>query len=425
MTETGRSQILIADDDAITRLVLRKILAAESTWQVVEANSGSSAWRLLEGGLQPDLCLLDVNMPELDGLGLLRKIRESATHKGMGAILCTAAHDRSTIVQAAGLGVDYYVLKPFQKELVLSQIRQVLAKIRKSVPPPVVERAQTNLSAFVQPFDKLPSLPSIHQDFTYALGRPDSSISIVCNHICQDQSLVARLLKLANSVFYGSTEVTTVEAAVQLVGLEQLQDLAAGTAALWKFDNACDQLVTAKSLWKHSLACAVASVWLGEFRRDPVPERLYIGGLLHDIGRLVMFLQAPDEAVKIHERCQREGQIPIRVEREILGFDHAMIGAELLAQWNVPKAFVDMVAYHHAPTKSSKAGPSDSFLIHYADYITSSLQFGDSGEAFVPPLLVTSPVELTFIESLPVEALVAHLESRCEGLATLGAEAEK
>src|SRR5512140_2342299 len=112
-------RILIVDDDPVTRLVLRRILANEPEWEVVEADNGVRALRLLEQGKPVDLCVTDINMPEMDGVGLVTKIRASDSLKHLRVILCTAVRDRETIGRVAPLGVDFYLVKPFKKELVL------------------------------------------------------------------------------------------------------------------------------------------------------------------------------------------------------------------------------------------------------------------------------------------------------------------
>src|SRR5215831_9146817 len=97
MSGTRSTKILIVDDDPVTRLVLRKMLSSQADWEVLEAENGAVAWRLLESGQPVDLCIADVQMPELNGLELLKRIRSTEVLKTLKVILCTTLRDRTTI----------------------------------------------------------------------------------------------------------------------------------------------------------------------------------------------------------------------------------------------------------------------------------------------------------------------------------------
>jgi hypothetical protein len=99
----------------------------------------------------------------------------------------------------------------------------------------------------------------------------------------------------------------------------------------------------------------------------------------------------------------------------VLGFDHALIGAQLITSWKLPKSFAEMVACHHVPPKSSLIS-QDVFLVHYADFITTALQFGNSGEKYVSPLVIAESSEREILGDEPVEAVVRQMETRCEAV---------
>ena len=133
MKKGANMKILIAEDDAVSRLLLRKILASQPHCEVLEAANGLVAWDLLQHGPLPDLCILDIMMPELGGLELLKKIRRDERLKVLKVILCSALKDRQTVIQAAALGIRQYILKPFMSEFVLQQVEQALGPSRLEV----------------------------------------------------------------------------------------------------------------------------------------------------------------------------------------------------------------------------------------------------------------------------------------------------
>jgi putative nucleotidyltransferase with HDIG domain len=172
-------------------------------------------------------------------------------------------------------------------------------------------------------------------------------------------------------------------------------------------------LVDVPSFWQHSVACGIASTLLAEQRHDPAPERFLVGGLLHDIGRLILFLNAPEQSRLILDRCEKEEQLAPSIELDVLGFDHAMLGAELVEFWNLPQSLREMVRSHHDPSASPVVF-LDAFLVHYADFITSALGYGKSGEPFVSPLVVPSNRARWLMEDDQIELLVAELDRKCD-----------
>jgi putative nucleotidyltransferase with HDIG domain len=272
-----------------------------------------------------------------------------------------------------------------------------------------------DLTTFIQQRGNPPTLSAIYYELLQVVARPETSVVDLSDLILRDQSLTARILKLANSAFFGSAQaVDTMSDAIQLIGFREIQNLVLATAVIDAFVDVPSDLLDVKSFWMHSVACAVGSSILAEGQQELTPERLFIGGLLHDIGRLLMLLHAPAESREILDRCQREGQLSTKVEREVLGFDHAALGAELAWYWKLPRALVDIIEGHHAPPESSSA-PLDTVLVHYADFVVTVLQLGNSGEFYVSPLLVPAQYE-HLLPANEIDGFVGELEARCAEL---------
>ena len=271
-----------------------------------------------------------------------------------------------------------------------------------------------DVKAFARDARKLPALPTLHYELSHVVQDPESSMDEVVTLLERDQSLAARLLRLSNSSFYGFPyQIATLMEAVQLIGLAEVQDLVLATTVIKAFDKVPAHLVDVTSFWKHSIACGLASASLARLRNDPVPERLFLGGLLHDIGRLQMFLEAPAESAEILERCERDQALASPIEEEVLGFDHTMLGAELVTVWRLPLPLREMVRGHHDPRLSTVTA-QDTFLVHYADFIISALDYGKSGELFLSPLIPPAESERFLLEEGSIRALVADVDQRCE-----------
>lgn len=233
---------------------------------------------------------------------------------------------------------------------------------------------------------RLASLPSIYLRLTEVTNDARSTSTDVARVIQEDTSLSARLLRLVNSAFYGfPSRVDTITQAINLVGTNQVMELALASSVLRAFEGIPKERVDMDSFWRHSIGTAIAARTLAIRRRVPNAERLFVGGLLHDVGRLVLFLEEPDAMAQALEQATAEGILLVQAERAVFGFDHADVGRALLASWKLPPALQEAVGRHHAPPPSGD-GMLDAATLHAADVLSNALELGYSGEQLVPPL---------------------------------------
>jgi putative nucleotidyltransferase with HDIG domain len=230
------------------------------------------------------------------------------------------------------------------------------------------------------------TLPGVYLRLSSVVSDPRSSAADVGEVIAEDPGLTARLLKLVNSAMYGfPSKIETVSHAISIVGTAQLQDLALATSVIRLFASVPENLVTMESFWRHSVACGVTARALAARRRESNVERYFVAGLLHDIGRPIMYMQIPDEARVAVTRSRETGRPLFEIELEVLGFDHSHVGAALLEQWKLPPSLREPVAFHHHPERSQRF-PVEAAVVHVADLIANALKLGTSGEPGVPPL---------------------------------------
>lgn len=231
------------------------------------------------------------------------------------------------------------------------------------------------------------SLPVIYQRLDEAINDPYSDLSKIADILSEDSSLAARLLRLANSaMFCFPSKVDTVSRAITIIGTKQLRDLVLATSVIELFNKIPEEHVSMESFWRHSIATGIAARIIATYRREANVERFYVLGLVHDIGRLIMYLQIPEMANRAIE-SSTVNEIPLyRAEQELLNFDHAAVGKELLAKWKLPKSLQEGVAYHHVPTRA-KIYPEEAAVVHIADIIANAFNMGSSGEPTVPPFV--------------------------------------
>ncbi len=233
---------------------------------------------------------------------------------------------------------------------------------------------------------EISSPPTIFISINEILNNPRSSILDIARIISGDQGLAARLLRMANSPLYGfPSKIETITQAVSILGIQQINDLILATTVLRLFERIPKELIEIKSFWHHSIACGLTARVLATYRREPNVERFFVAGILHDIGRLIIFTKIPEQSLELFVRS-KEYQEPIyKVEREMMGFDHADVGGALLQKWKLPLSTIEMVWFHHRPTAAMHF-PTETAVIHVSDIVAHAMQLGSSGERFVPPL---------------------------------------
>lgn len=127
-----RMEILIVDDDRLSRMLLRAILQKSPEWNLTEATDGQAAWELLTGGLVVDLVVTDIAMPRMSGIELLKRIRGDERLKNLHVIMSTSVKTRTTVEEVSKLGTDYYLLKPLSADILRDQVRRVERELSKS-----------------------------------------------------------------------------------------------------------------------------------------------------------------------------------------------------------------------------------------------------------------------------------------------------
>lgn len=194
--------------------------------------------------------------------------------------------------------------------------------------------------------------------------------------ISQDTSLTARLLKIVNSSYYGfQSKIETVSRAVTVVGLRELRGLVIAASAVETFSNFPDNVLNKVRFWRHSLYCGVIARLLAEQCHVLHSERLFVAGLLHDIGKLIIAQRFPEETKMITLGAESEQSSELKTEQELLGFNHADVGGELMKAWNMPETLFESVAYHHSP-RSAETGIMETCLIHIANILTDEAEHG-------------------------------------------------
>mgnify|MGYP002381998944 CR=1 FL=1 len=190
--------------------------------------------------------------------------------------------------------------------------------------------------------------------------------------ISNDTALTAKLLKFANSSYFGfSGKIETVFKAITVIGHKELRNLILATSVTSTFKGIPANLVDMNSFWNHSIACGVTARLLTN--NVSSRERFFIIGLLHGVGRLVMFSQFPKESMEMLMYADQDDNTVIQAERKIFGFTYAQLSAELLKQWKLPPN-IWMVIENQLDPKGNKEYLYDASTLSAAISIANFIQ---------------------------------------------------
>lgn len=255
---------------------------------------------------------------------------------------------------------------------------------------------------------QLLSLPEVCLRIQQLADDPYADMAEFGQLVIQDPALTTRLLKLVNSAYYGFPgRVDTISRAVNLVGIAELRNLTLAMAAVEVFGGLENEHFDMLGFWRHSVYCALVARFLAKQAHVLHAERLFIAGLLHDVGRLLIFSLLQDESARIQQRME-QGEEVCAAERKELGFDHAQVGYELLSLWQIPKELRIAVAFHHLPEVAEEAR-LEATLVALANQIAHQVEalakknvspLGDPFGAFTNAHILDG-AELPIIEAIP------------------------
>lgn len=222
---------------------------------------------------------------------------------------------------------------------------------------------------------QLSSLPEVFHRIVKELRSPSSSTAYLADLIGKDVSLSAKLLRTVNTPYFGYQQtIDNLSRAIMILGSRQLTGIALGISVVDHFKGVPSSLFDMKSFWRHSVACGVIGRLLGAEAGCREDEPFFVAGLLHDIGRLVMLKDHPEESRAAFALCNTEELSLFEAEKRLWGFDHAEVGGALLEAWKFPRNLTTAVSRHHVPAAAGYA--PEAAIIHIADVAAHALDLG-------------------------------------------------
>jgi len=439
--------ILIIDDMDLFREPIAAALRARG-FETLTAGDGYSGLRIARNH-RPDLVLLDMAMPQMDGLAVLAAMRVDARLKSIPVILLTAVAERDYVIRAAKFGVKHYLLKTqFSLDQLVDRVKQVLeenarlesdpgaasategaAAARANLPglggreapldsaPPAgldapldaepgaaasadavtrlkASKALLTRSEMLDRLDGAGELQGLSPTVSHVMrltDNPDSTMEEIARVIKQDYAVAIKVLRLANSVVYGRGQaIDTVDKAVARLGLSQIRQAMLNLNVMQHFkSSALYGRLNGGQFWEHSIGCGIIAAQIAATRSSEEADLAFTMGLVHDLGRL-MFAQELGELYEQVLSTAEELGLPLeQVESKLLILNHAEAMDRLLHAWKFPKDFIDPIVFHHLSMADiRRIAPKrvvEVATLALADRLCHALVIGHSGHHVLHP----------------------------------------
>ncbi len=237
-----------------------------------------------------------------------------------------------------------------------------------------------SVKEFIGDSVELNSLPDVYIKLKAVLEDPGSASADMAKVIQYDPALSARVLRIVNSAFFGlPSKIETIRQAVTMLGTLKIHDIALATSVIEAFAGVPDDLVDMRSFWHESIHCGVTSRLLANKCNILDSEKLFVAGLLSDIGHLVMYQKIPEQCVYLLAKAKSENLVLFKEERSLLGFDYAELGAELLRYWNLPES-LQVITQNHVEPWAAENFRIETAIVHIARVINTCEITDDNAE---------------------------------------------
>ncbi len=217
------------------------------------------------------------------------------------------------------------------------------------------------------------SLPAAYIRLKQVIDSEESSMTDVAEVVSLDPGLAARLLRIANSAFFGlPSQVDTITRATSILGTRQIHDLALATSVAQCFDGMPNDVLDMRTFWYRSVLCGFLARELGLAAGMRGTEVLFVQGLLHDIGHLVLYSQFPGECRHALKGTENNLALQCEMERKMIGCDAPQVGAALLKLWNLPISIFEPIECIGHP-EDAKNNPEFTAILSMAAWLTHSM----------------------------------------------------
>ena len=392
-------RILLAEDEDALASFVRKGLEAEH-YAVDVSRDGEQALGLALG-FEYDLAILDLTLPRLDGVAILKGIRGRNAH--LPILILTARQRVEDRVRCLDAGADDYVVKPFSFAELSARVRALLRRGRLPAESVLciddlkLDRIERKVTRAGRPIE-LTSKEFALLEYLMRNARRRVTRTMIIEHVWN--ATFDSTTNLVDVYIFGHWQtIDSLKGAVVALGFQRLRDIVISCSVL-RLMPLGKSKIDPVAFWEHSLGCALVCRHFAREIAFPHPEKAYLGGLLHDIGILVNLWILPQEFGDVLDRAQVQ-QIPLyQVELEMLGITHCETGRVLAERWGLTSDLIGVVSCHHDAT-SAKTHRSLVALVALSDLLCRMGELGHGYQELIQVSFQEEPAFGVLIQECP------------------------
>ncbi|MBI5064368.1 MAG: HDOD domain-containing protein [Desulfatitalea sp.] len=339
-------------------------------------------------------------------MDFLEAVRQAYPHAVR--IVLSGYADRNVLLKSADLA-HQYIVKPCDDDTLRATIARAFM-LKELLDQAPLKQVLTRIGA-------LPSLPARYDELAAALNAEETSVQRVADIVEKEPGLVAKLLQLVNSSFFGRPQrITSAVKAVSLLGLDLVRAVVLASGTFDQFKRLKGKAITIEAMWAHAAATAAIAKTIAQAAGLDAKaiDTAFTCGLLHDIGKLLIAAHLSGPFKEITARMRREGGSMAASEMAIIGTTHAAVGAYLLGLWGLPEPLVKAVAGHHSPDTQGNGTLDMVTITHIAN------GFAKAGKGLADPRSPLEDLDYAFLQTAGLAEAVAQWRMLCARLTAEG-----
>lgn len=336
------------------------MLEGDRQWDVATAEGGHQALDLMKQS-PCDVVVSDMRMPRMSGLELMTQVRDIYPHASR--IVVSGLNDQEEVARSLD-STHQFLAKPFDVKALKATLNRICGLD--------AYLKDEKIKTLIGKFNSLPSFPSLYVEVMKEMNSEEPSVESIAGVIARDPGMTAKMLQIVNSAAIGlSRKVGSPFEAVQFLGLGTVRSLVLSAHIFSCFEQTNLKGFSVTQLWDHGMKCGRLACMIMQYEQSEPGdvEDAYIGGMLHDIGKLMLADGMPEQFQKALALAVDHG-IPLHeAELEVFGATHAGVAAYLLGLWGLPASIVETVAFHHTPAASDLRVLGPLAAVHVANVL--------------------------------------------------------
>lgn len=259
--------------------------------------------------------------------------------------------------------------------------------------------------SIIDSLGQIPTLPVVVTQLLKVINHPNSGAENAATYVEKDLALASKVLKLANSSYYGIPRtITNIRSAIVILGFNTIKSLVLSSSVLKMFEETNEQTLFDKSaFWNHSVEVAMMAKSLGKRLHGVDYDQAFSGGLLHDIGKLILAQYSSRDYQEVLQEATKGERETELIEQELLGVTHCKISGMLLERWGIPEALQIPVTFHDDPAQAEEHSQL-AYILHLANHL-SYLNGSFTVQGEKPPVLKEGTLEALKFTETPEELL--------------------